>query len=209
MHKYSLQMLNAIFILMLNASCGQKQVPNYVAQDAIYKTDSAANENPAYKNTNSAINLYETRIQEHKNTNKNILKYYAKNYIRQTIKDADLQKILLSGMDKRVLMEVSCLDMDESAYQITDLTPHCVTQMRFFRRNQKWYDALIMYLLDRYDETQFLSSSFFDVMKDASLKRSFCYNANAIERLSFASNAAWDRANCIYDNLWAQYSNEK
>ena len=209
MRKYSFQMLSAIFMLMWQASCGPKQSSDYAVQDAIYKTDSAANATPAYKNTTSAIKLYEARIQKHKDTNKNILKYYAKNYIRQTIKDADLQTILLSGMDRQFLMEVSCLDMDESACQMTDLNSHRVTQMRFFRRNQDWYNALIMYLLDRYDEAELLNSGFFNVVGNAALKKTFLYNSGQIARLSIASANASDRANHIYNNLWLQYSNGK
>ena len=194
--------------VMTLGSCGQKRVPDDTMQTTIYKTDSAANALPEYKNTANAIGLYEAQIQMYRDANKNMVKYYAKEYIKRAIKDMRLRNFLLSSMDEQILMEVSCLDADEYAYD-TDLDSCYVTRMRFVRRNHRWYDALMMYLLDKYNEKQLLGTDFFSTIKDKGLKETFEYNAEQIARLTSVTKVASKREEVIYNDLWRQYSNGK
>jgi len=190
-------------------SCGQKRAQDNDAQAAIYKTDSAANVMPEYKNAMNAVDLYEAQIQTYKNANKNMLKVYAKDYIRKIIKPGQLQKLLLAGMEEQIFMEVTCLDADESLYKSADLDSCYVTKVRFFRRNQRWYNDLVMYLLDNYNEKQLLKSDFFKIVNNKEMKNTFEYNSKQIEDLQSVAKIASERKNTIYEDLWHQYSEGK
>ena len=190
-------------------ACGPKQTQIEDAQTMLYKTDSAASVNPEYKNTTNAIDLYEAKIQSYKDANKNLIKYYAKDYIKHAIKSVYLSKILLAGMEEQILMEVTSLDADESIYESTDIDLRYLTNVRFFRRNKRWYNDLVMYLSDKYNEKQFLNGDFFNVVKNAAVKETFEYNTRQIEHLQSVLKTATNRQETIYENLWRQYSNGK
>jgi len=188
-------------------SCEQKNTTNNDVQEAMYKVDSVANIRPEYKNTINAIALYKAQIQVYKDANKNMLKCYAQDYIKRNIKDVRLRKFLSLAMDEQILMEVSGFDMNESVYDFIDLDSCYVAKMRFFRRNQRWYDDLVVYLVDGYTEKQLLNSDFFKTINNPEMKQTFEYNTKQIERLKSVVDAASKRENRIYDDLWQQYVN--
>ena len=195
--------------VMTLGSCEQKNTTDNAVQDAVYRTDSVANIRPEYKNTINAIALYEAQIQIYKEANKNMLKCYAQDYIKRNIKDLRLRKFLSLAMDEQILMEVSGFDMNESVCDLIDLDSCYVAKMRFFRRNQRWYDDLVKYLLDGYTERQLLNSDFFKTIKNAEMKHTFEYNTKQIERLKSVVKAASKRETLIYDDLWQQCVNGK
>ena len=111
----------------------QKNATNDIIQATEYKTDSAANVRPEYKNTVNAITLYQAQIETYKDANKNMLRYYAEDHIKRTVKNARVRKFLLAAMEEQLLVEASGLDADEFLYQSADLDSCDVTQMRFYR----------------------------------------------------------------------------
>jgi len=190
-------------------SCEQKNTADDVFQAAEYKTDSAANIRPEYKNTANAIMLYQAQIETYKDANKNMLRYYAEDHINRTVKNARIRKFLLAAMEEQLLVEVSGLDADEFLYRSADLDSCDVTQMRFYRRNQRWYNDLVLYLADKYNERQLLNGDFFKTIENTELKKTFEYNTKQIERLKSISKVALKRENAIYEDLWRQYSSTK
>ena len=187
-------------------ACEQKRNTND-AQVALYKTDSVANARPEYKNMANAVELYEEQIQTYKDANKSMLKHYAKDHIKKIIQPGQMRKLLLAGLEEQMFLEVTCLDFDESLSESADFNPSYVRQVRFFRRNQRWYNDLVMYLLGNYNEKQLLKSDFFKVIKDQEIKKAFLYNTKQIEKLESVAKIASERQNKIYEDLWCQNSN--
>lgn len=197
----------ATAVVSLN-SCEQKNIQDD-SLSIIYKADSAASVRPEYKNMANAIMLYQAQIETYKDANKNMLRYYAENYINHTVKNARVRKFLLSAMEEQLLVEASDLDIDEFLYQSADLDLSDVTQMRFYRRNQRWYNDLVMYLADKYNERQLLNGDFFKTIRNTELEKTFEYNTKQIERLKKVREIALNREMGIREDLWQQYSNKK
>ena len=189
--------------LTLN-SCNQKNSAEYDFEGLQYKTDSVADTRPEYKTTSRAIDLYKTKIQYYKDANKKLLKLYASGYVTSNINDLRLRNFMLDGLENRILGEVSDLDMDDTACEIADVDVNRVNKMRFIRRNHRWYNDLLMYLSDKYDEKQLLKSDFFNVMNSPELKKQFIQNTQQLEKLNSVSATASARQNRIYDDLWQQ-----
>ena len=189
--------------LTLN-SCNQKNGAEYDFEGLQYKTDSVADTRPEYKTTSRAIDLYKTKIQYYKDANKKLLKLYASGYLISNINDLRLRNFMLDGLENRILGEVSDLDMDDTACEIADVDVNRVNKMRFIRRNHRWYNDLLRYLSDKYDEKQLLKSDFFNVMNSPELKKQFVENTKRLEKLNSVSATASVRQNRIYDDLWQQ-----
>ena len=191
------------------ASCKKKEAvtPESVLTTE-YKVDSMANACPAYTITNQAIDAYNKKIQEYKDANKDMLKSYSKDYIKQNIKNSQLRNFLVVAMERPVLMEVSDFDVDESVYTVADVDTSCVNKMRFFRRNHRWYNDLVLYLTDKYNERQLLKGDFFKTINNAEMKQRFEYNTNQIEYLKSVAIIAEKRRDIIYNDFRKIYSNE-
>ena len=197
----------ATMALSLN-SCGQEQTTENEVQAATFKADSAAQKTPGYIATTNSLHLYEARINEYRENNKNMVKIYASEYLRKHIKDVRLRNFLISALGNQVLIDVSDFDVDEIACDVADINKHYVNKMRLFRRNQRWYNDLSLYLSDKYNEKQFLKSKFFDVVNNPELKETFKRNTNQMEQLNLLASVASKRQSTIYNDLWNHYMDE-
>lgn len=195
-------------IVTLNA-CEQKPVTEDAVQCVIYKTDSAANASPEYQTTTNAINFYEAKLKMYKNANKSMLKYYAKDYITKKIKDIRLCNFLAESLENQMIIDITDLDMDTPDEIIDDFGVRDVNKLRLFRRNQRWFNDLVLYLTDRCDEQQFLSGSFFETIKNIRLKKAFEYNTKQMDQLNSVIASASKRRSVIYEDLWDKYLNEE
>lgn len=198
----------ATAIVTLNA-CEQKPVTEDAVQRIIHKTDSAANVSPEYQTTTNAINFYEARLKMYRNANKSMLKYYAKDYITKKIKDVRLCNFLAESMENQMMIDITDLDMDTPDGIIGDFDVCNINRLRLFRRNQRWFNDLVLYLSDRCDEQQFLSGPFFETIKNTKLKKAFEYNAKQMDQLNSVVASASKRRSVIYEDLWNKYLNEE
>lgn len=191
------------------ASCKKKEAvtPESVLTTE-YKADSAANTCIAYTTTGRTIDVCNKKIQEYKDANKDMLKSYSKDYIKKNIKHVPLRNFLVMAIEKPSLMEVSDFDVDESAYAVTDVDTFSVNKMRLFRRNHRWYNDLVLYLTDKYNEKQLLNGDFFKTINNAKLKQRFEDNVNQIEHLKSVAGIAERRREIIYNDFRKIYSNE-
>ena len=189
-------------------SCKKEPLTFARVQTALYKTDSAANMRPEYTTTTRALDLYEAQIQAYKTDNKNMLKLCCRDYLQYKIKNFELRRFLMSALENQTLMDFSDFDVDEANDVVSDMDAYYINKLRFFRRNQRWFNDALLYLCDKCDEMQFLKGDFFKTIKNPELKAKFAYNTQKISELNSVAAIASKRRDHIYDDMWQHYLKE-
>ncbi len=190
-------------VFTLNA-CGNKQLSESQMQIAQAKTDSTLAVHHEYRMAKAAVDFGETKINEYRNANKNLVKMYAENYIKSSITDIALRRFMLNAIDNEsVLFALDNEDVENDTISVNTLTT-----MRYVRRTQRWFNDMILYLTDKYTEQQLLNSEFFNVINNPKLKRKFEYNTKQIEYLNSCIEFPLKRENAIKTEVLNKYVKE-
>ena len=185
------------------ASCGHK-LSESEKETVKHKTDSAAMVHHEYKLATNLSELCEIKIRNFRRANKDIVKLYAKDYIAGNIKNVDMKKFMLNMINEEAFITESFSDVIESDTVSNDVS----SIMRNIRKNQRWFNDLMLFLTDEYSERQFLKSEFFKVVNDARLRTIFETNTERMEKIQTSSDFAKERKAVVYQQLWNKYENE-
>jgi hypothetical protein len=69
------------------------------------------------------------------------------------------------------------------------------------RKNNKWFNDLIMYLNDVYTDSQFLTSEFFYLIQDVSVREQFISNAEQIANYNRVAGIAKTQKSKVYNKI--------
>ncbi len=189
-------------------SCGPRQLSEKEQQTVQHKTDSAVYVHPEYRMAVGLVELGETKIKSFRDANKALLKMGAKDFIRTGVKDAKMARFMYRAIEdeKFVFSSNSGIDSDDGFAENVDI--NTLSMMQRIRREQRWYNDLLLYLSDKYTEQQLLKSNFFKVINNKDLKKSFEYNTQQIEYLQSCMEFPLQREKIIRDELWNKYASE-
>lgn len=189
-------------------SCGPRQLSEKEQQTVQHKTDSAVYVHPEYRMAVGLVELGETKIKSFRDANKALLKMGAKDFIRTGVKDAEMARFMYRAIEdeKFVFSSNSGIDSDDEFAENVDI--NTLSMMQRIRREQRWYNDLLLYLSDKYTEQQLLKSNFFKVINNKDLKKSFEYNTQQIEYLQSCMEFPLQREKTIRDELWNKYASE-
>jgi hypothetical protein len=193
----------ATAVLTLNA-CGHKQSSESQTQTAYHKADSALTVHPEYRIASALIDLCETRINEYRNANKNLVKSYSRDYIKQNLTDAALAKFMLNAINNDSVL----FELDDDDYENDTISVDTLNTMPYIRRTQRWFNDMMLYLKDKYTEQQLLNSDFFKVINSPELQRQFKYNTSKMEQLRSSMEFPLERKKTIKTEVFNKYVKE-
>lgn len=183
-------------------SCGNKQLSESQMQAVHHKADSAVAVYPEYRVASNLFDLCELKIQKYRDANKQLIKAHARNYIKNNITDIALAKFMLESLGNDKLL----FALDTDSCENEGVSVEQLITMRSVRRNQRWFNDMILYLSDKYNEKQLLNSEFFTVVNNSGLKSAFERNTQQIEMLQSNAEFAAGRKKDIYDGFLQQYT---
>ena len=206
MHDVKTATIVAGLALTLN-SCGNKPLTTEQRIVAEQRADSASNKDRNYTIAKRTAEFGEYKINKYHNENKKLVKQYALVYISREIKDAQLYKFMTNAIETETVSQYT-EDFVENGDSIVNDSSFGSVDMKNIRRNQRWFNDLMLYLSGKYDDRQLLNSTFFNTVKNQSLKIAFQQNVYAIENLKNIQNFALQRKNAIYDENLRKYEEE-
>ena len=186
------------------SSCGNKALSEQEAQIVKHKTDSAANVHPEYRTATSVLSLCEYKVENYRKANKDLLMIYARDYIKNNIQDAALARFMIKTIEDRDLL----ISLDSCNSENDDFDSGMASALKYIRENQRWYNDLLLYLSDKYNEKQLLNSEFFKVIADDKLKNKFKRNMKQIEAIQPHIEFASGRKDIIYNQLTDKYTKQ-
>lgn len=188
--------------LTMNAC--QRPLSDAQIQNINHKVDSAIVLDANYKMADIFGEYNSKKLETYRKNNKELVKKYAKKQIEKEKFEAKLKNFMLNSIKYETMAldtVVDCiageeyLDVVERKTYINDI-----------RRNQRWFNDLMLYLAGKYNDRQFLNSEFFKVIKDKNLKSNFEYNTSKIEYLSDSIEKAKESKNRIYSKYLQEYT---
>ncbi len=185
------------------ASCGHKMSESE-KQTVQHKTDSAAMMHPEYKLASDLSDLCDLRIKNLHRLNKDIAKIYARRQVLDNITDTFMKKLMLDMITEESFVTQNCFAVTESD-SVQDNVSDAVS---FIIKNQSWFNDLMLYLTDEYNEKQFLQSDFFKVIDDEQFRNMFEHNVKKIEKIQSGADFAAERKTVVYQRLWNKYEKE-
>lgn len=195
--------LVATAVLTLNA-CGNKQLSESQLQIAQQKTDSALNMHSEYIMAAATVDWLDLKISGYRNINKNFVRMYARDYVKHDISDSVLSKFMLCMIDD----EDAFLLLDNDSIAKDTVTVNILDGISYVCRNKKWFNDMMLYLTDKYDEKQLLNSDFFNVINSPELRKKFEYNTGCIDNLQSYMEFPLQRKNLIKTETYNRYIKE-
>lgn len=179
-------------------------------QTVEHKTDSAKRVHPEYKMAEALYGLCTTKTEEYHKANVGLVKKYSKEYIENNIQNTKLRKFMLNVLiNEAVGFDYIDEDKDVETDSIADNADFdYVPPMRYIRRNERWFNDLMMYLNSHYTDRQLLNSEFFKVVKDKNLRKKFESNTQQIEYLQPSLDFTVEREAAIQSELRNKYTQE-
>ena len=194
----------AVTAMFTMASCGNKQLSETQTQIVKHKADSAAAVHHEYKMATGLIDLCEIRIGNFHQANKDLTKIYARDYILNSVQDNAVKNFMMKAIEDTTLIAVSVSGVEK----FDGIPDGTLSTMRYIRHNQQWFNDLILFLGDNYNEQRLLDSEFFKVVDNPYLKTVFERNTRKIKDIQSGFDFAMERKTAIYNQLWNQYSKE-
>ncbi|MBR3511113.1 MAG: hypothetical protein IKN73_03565 [Alphaproteobacteria bacterium] len=195
----------ATAVLTLN-SCGNRKMSEKQMQIVEQKTDSAQRVHPGYKMASGLYDLCEIKIREYRESNRTLVRKTAQGYIKRYIKDINLRNFMLNSIQDEALMQKAFFEDVDS--ELDSVESNTVDTMSYIRKNERWFNDLMMYLTYMYDERQLLNSEFFKVLNNKDLRGIFEYNTRNIEKLKEYSDFTAERKNSIHNEIRNKYVEE-
>lgn len=193
-------------VLTLNA-CGNRQLSESQLQTVQHKTDSAEMADYEYKVAMNIICVGGDRVKQFRDVNKNLVKKYSKEYIKQVMPNSYLRKLMLKAIDDETLTVIhNCTVIDSESDTSAGGRMNAVNNIR---KNQRWFYDLMLYLSGNYNDRQLLNSEFFKTVNDPRLKSKFENNTEQIEKINSCLDLATQRKNVIHQELWNKYVQEE
>lgn len=195
--------LVATAVLTMN-SCGNKQLSESQLQIAQQKADSALKMNSEYIMASSTVDWLDLKINAYRTCNKNFVRIYARDYVKYDMHNSVLSKFMLCMID----------DKDVFLYLYNDSTANDTVSVNLLGgisqvcRNEKWFNDMMLYFTDKYDERQFLNSEFFKVVNNKELRRKFEFNTRHIEDLQKYMEFPLERKNILRTEMYNRYAKE-
>ena len=190
------------------SSCGPKELTPSQLEKASYKTDSAVNKNSEYKITKKIIDLCSVKAEEYRDANKNMVKKYSVDYIKRNIKNMELRKFMLASVKNNGFSDFDVIDDYENDSIGGGEYSNSSKTIRYIRRNQRWFNDMMLYLSGQYNDNQLLNSDFFKVVNNPVLKKNFEHNAKRIEQLNANTMFATQPQNRIYGEIFNKQKEE-
>ena len=141
-----------------------------------------------------------------KRKNKSLVKKYSASYIKSAIKEEKLYKFMMTAMKYETMALDGDVIVDSEDY--IDYGERN-SNINYIRRNERWFNDLMMYLSGKYNDRQLLNSEFFKVIKDKNLRHSFEHNTKQIEKLSGLAHETDSVRNIIYTKCLNEYKSEE
>ena len=192
--------------LVLNACSGDRALSEKQMQTVYHKTDSAVNANNHYRVARAMNDIAGKKINEYRAKNKSLVKKYSASYIKSAIKEEKLYKFMMTAMKYETMALDGDIIVDSEDY--IDYGERN-SNINYIRRNERWFNDLMMYLSGKYNDRQLLNSEFFKVIKDKNLRHSFEHNTKQIEKLSGISHETDSVQNIIYTKCLNEYKSEE
>ena len=196
--------LVATAVLTMN-SCGNKQLSESQLQIAQQKADSALKMNSEYIMSLSTIDWLNLKINAYRTSNKNFVRIYVRDYVKYDMHNSVLSKFMLCMID----------DKDVFLYLYNDSITNDTVSVNLLGgisnicRNEKWFNDMMLYFTDKYDERQFLNSEFFKVVNNPELRKKFERNTRHIEELQKYMEFPSQRKDIIHAEVYDRYINEE
>lgn len=172
----------------------------------VHKVDSAKYEDNRYVNMAAFEGFYQENLQKYKNANKEIARAFVKMAIKAEVKDKKLYNFMMSSLAS----DEYCFEF-VVGYSDGDFdSDGVVSQVGYIRENYRWFNDLMLYLSNVYDDEQLLNSGFFDVVKNnyaKQLKQKFASNTEDMKTIKSNMLSAKQQKYSIVKTLREQYIN--
>lgn len=188
--------------LTMNAC--QRPLSDAQIQNINRKTDSAIKADANYRLADDFGSYSSKKLEMHRNNNKELVKKYARRHIEKERFEAELKKFMLNSIKCETMAldtVVDCIAGEE----YSDVVER-KTYINDIRRNQRWFNDLMLYLAGKYNDRQLLNSEFFKVIKDKKLRSDFERNTQQIENLSSVVETTKESKNRIYNKYLQEYT---
>ncbi len=192
--------------LVLNACSGDRTLSEKQMQTVYHKTDSAVNANNHYRVARAMNDIAGKKINEYRAKNKSLVKRYSLSYIKSAIKEEKLYKFMMTALKYETMALDSDVIVDSEDY--IDRGERN-TEINYIRRNERWFNDLMLYLSGKYDDKQLLNSEFFKTIKDKNLRQCFEDNIKQIEKMSVIEKDTEDVQKNIYTKYLDEYKSEE
>ena len=192
--------------LVLNACSGDRALSEKQMQTVYHKTDSAVNTNNHYRVARAMNDVVGKKINEYRAKNKSLVKRYSLSYIKSAIKEEKLYKFMMTALKYETMALDSDVIVDSEDYIDRGERNN---NINYIRRNERWFNDLMLYLSGKYDDKQLLNSEFFKTIKDKNLRQSFEDNIKQIEKMSVIEKDTEDVQKSIYTKYLDEYKSEE
>ena len=189
------------------ASCGNKHLSESQTKIVEHKTDSALAVHPEYRMASGLLAIGESKNKGYHDANRNLVKMYTREYIKNNIQDPMLRRYMLNYLEQG-LTNPSIICDEIEADSINSVVETSDLNMRCMRRDYRWFYDLMLYLSDKYTDKQLLNSQFFKVVDDPEFKTKFEYFASKIDFVNSSVEFAVERKKIIREQTWNKYAQE-
>ena len=186
------------------ASCGNgrgKQLSDQERQLIVNRVDSILDKDDQYRLSQTMLDFSVNEIDRLRASNRAMAINCAKQYIKNNIQDAKLRAFMLQT-----------LQGNNSFYYTTDSIQDSENtdeiSLASVRKNNRWFNDLIMYLHNNYTDEQFLNSEFFNAMGNDIAFRKFTDNTKRIGFMETIVEGASKRGTDIYGKTWEKCVSE-
>ena len=180
-----------LFMLVWLLTACEKELSQEEKNAIIYNVEILAQNNDAYKLSENVLDLCAHQAEIFRRANKSIVLRNAKLFIESNVSDSVSKKKMLSELS--AYTNIYCTPKDRKDGFLLNTSD--------VRKNNKWFNDLIMYLNDVYTDSQFLTSEFFYVIQDVSLREQFISNAEKIANYNHVAGIAKTQKSKVYNKI--------
>lgn len=184
-------------------SC-QRPLSDTQIQNINHKTDSAVKVDANYRLADNFGSYSSQKLEICRKNNRELVKKYATRHIEKERIEAELRKFMLNSI-KQETMALDIVSGDDSDEEYSDVCEK-KTYINDIRRNQRWFNDLMLYLSGKYNDRQLLNSEFFKVIKDKNLRSDFERNTQQIEYLTGVIETTSKSKERIYNKYLQEYT---
>lgn len=180
----------------------QKTLSDNEKQLIVNRVDSILNNNSQYRLSQKILNFGNEEYDSLRALNREIAINCAKQYIKNNIIDANLRGFMLK-----------ILESQNAVYDDSEDTEYSEISLPSVRKNNRWFNDLIMYLRNNYTDEQFLNSEFFKVINNDVAYKKFAYNTNKVSVFENVIANSSKQTSDIYGKTWEkcvkEYNSQK
>lgn len=174
-----------------------KQLSDKEKQSIIMRVDSALQDNSEYRLSQTVLNYGLEELDKLSAANKRLAICAAKHYVQKNIKDAKLRNFMLNVLSLKKGVYDRLEDVNVSDLSLADV-----------RKDNRWFNDLIMFLHNNYTNEQFLKSEFFTVINNDVAYKNFTRNTEKIVMFEALVRNSSDQGASIYGKTWQKYEAE-